>query len=37
MTNRNILVVDDEKNIVDVVKSYLEKSGYLYAPTARRS
>ncbi|NJD02065.1 MAG: response regulator transcription factor [Ruminiclostridium sp.] len=28
MIKRNILVVDDEKNIVDVVKSYLEKSGY---------
>ncbi|AUS97409.1 DNA-binding response regulator [Clostridium thermosuccinogenes] len=25
---RDILVVDDEKNIISVVKSYLEKSGY---------
>lgn len=28
MTKKNILVVDDEINIVNVVKSYLEKNGY---------
>jgi DNA-binding response OmpR family regulator len=28
MTNKTILVVDDEPKITDVVKSYLEKNGY---------
>ncbi len=32
MANKNILVVDDEKYIVDVVKSYLEQSGYKVYP-----
>jgi DNA-binding response OmpR family regulator len=29
MTRHNILVVDDEERILDVVKSYLEASGYI--------
>jgi len=28
MANKKILVVDDEKKIVDIVKAYLEKDGY---------
>lgn len=28
ITDKKILVVDDEPNIMEVVKSYLEKSGY---------
>lgn len=28
MGNANILVVDDEMNILNVIRAYLEKNGY---------